>query len=92
MEIEFVTASELESFRIKLLEDILKLIKENTNTPLNEWLKSHEVMEILGVSPGTLQNLRNNGTLPFSKIGGILFYASADIQELLERNKNCPDR
>jgi isocitrate dehydrogenase kinase/phosphatase len=42
------------------------------------------------VSPGTLQNLRVNGTLPFTKIGGVIFYDYDDIQRMLEENKRSP--
>jgi hypothetical protein len=42
---------------------------------------------MLGISPGTLQNMRINGTIPFTKMGGILFYDSGEIQKILESNK-----
>jgi len=45
---------------------------------------------MLGISPGTLQNMRINGTIPFTKMGGILFYDSEDIRKILEDNKNVP--
>ena len=54
---------------------------------LKKWLKSNEVRELLGISPGTLQNLRINGTLPYTKIGGVLYYDQREIMEVLERNK-----
>lgn len=92
MEIKLITTDELEAFRSKLLEDINKLLNEKSGTSLKDWLKSYEVREILGISPGTLQNLRNNGTLPYSKVGGIIFYASADIQKVLEDNKRTFER
>jgi hypothetical protein len=38
----------------------------------------------LGISAGTLQNLRINGTLTPSKVGGTHFYKRSDIQKLLE--------
>jgi hypothetical protein len=41
---------------------------------------------MLGVSLGTLQNLRVNGKFPFTKIGGINFYRYDGILKLLERN------
>ena len=44
-------------------------------------------MELLQVSPGTLQNLRINGTLPFTKVGGILYYDHEDITKLMENNR-----
>lgn len=39
---------------------------------------------MLKISPGTLQNLRVNGTLRFTKIGGIIYYSYEDIELLLE--------
>jgi hypothetical protein len=41
---------------------------------------------MLGISPGTLQTLRLNGTIPFTKIGGVLFYDEEDINRLFESN------
>ena len=52
-----------------------------------KWLKSNEVRELLNISPGTLQNLRINGTLTYTRVGGILFYESAHIDKLLNENK-----
>ena len=40
---------------------------------------------MLGISPGTLQNLRINGTLTYSKIGGMMYYRYQDIMKLLEK-------
>ena len=53
-----------------------------------KWLKSPEVRELLGISPGTLQNLRMNGTLPFTKVGGVVYYQSDDILKMLEANRS----
>ena len=50
-------------------------------------LKSPEVRELLGISPGTLQNLRVNGTLPFTKVGSMVYYQSDDILRMLEENR-----
>jgi hypothetical protein len=49
-----------------------------------QWLKSNEVRKMLNISPGTLQNLRINGTLRFSKIGGMMYYKLEDINKVLE--------
>ncbi|RXG11180.1 hypothetical protein DSM03_1291, partial [Leeuwenhoekiella aestuarii] len=38
-------------------------------------------------SPGTLQNLRINGTIPFTKVGGIIYYDAQEIQQLMEANR-----
>lgn len=55
-------------------------------TPLEEWLDNQDVMQTLHISPRTLQTLRSNGTLPFSRIGNKLFYRRADIQRILKDN------
>uniref|UniRef100_UPI0025C5CFA9 helix-turn-helix domain-containing protein n=1 Tax=Flavobacterium sp. UBA6046 TaxID=1946552 RepID=UPI0025C5CFA9 len=52
-----------------------------------QWLKSNEVRKLLNISPGTLQNLRINGTLSYTKIGCILYYPYQDIEKLMEHNK-----
>ncbi|MEC7769824.1 MAG: helix-turn-helix domain-containing protein [Bacteroidota bacterium] len=82
-----ITTEDLMEFKMELLEDIKELL-ENHNVHSNKkWIKSHEVRELLGISPGTLQNLRINGTLPFTRIGGVLYYDQGEIMEILERNK-----
>lgn len=91
MPANIVTVEDLQSFKKELLAEIQKLITQRHTTPARKWLKSHEVRRLLLVSPGTLQHLRLNGTLPFTKIGGVIFYDYDDIQKMLESNKkNTP--
>jgi hypothetical protein len=33
-----------------------------------------------------LQTLRINGTIPYTKVGGIIFYDKKDIQQIMEKN------
>ena len=44
-------------------------------------------MDLLQVSPGTLQNLRIYGTLPYTKVGGIIYYDAEEIQKVMEANR-----
>lgn len=44
-------------------------------------------MDLLQISPGTLQNLRIKGTLPYTKVGGIIFYDSEEIQKVMDNNR-----
>jgi len=83
---EIITTDDLREFKIELFSELKKLFNENQLT--KKWLKSREVRKMLGISPGTLQNMRINGTLPFTRMGGILFYDSNDIQKILESNKS----
>ena len=80
---QLITVADLESFRFTLLADIKSILRESSTQPTKQWLKSREVRKMLGISPGTLQNLRINGTLSYTKIGGIVFYRYDDIARLL---------
>ena len=87
---EIITTDDLREFKAELLTEFRKMLKEHHGQPSKKWLKSYEVKKMLGISPGTLQNMRINGTIPFTKMGGILFYDSEDIRKILEDNKNMP--
>lgn len=82
-----ITTEDLMEFKMELLEDIKDLLENQNKGTYKKWLKSNEVRELLGISPGTLQNLRINGTLPYTKIGGVLYYEYHEIMEVLEKNK-----
>jgi len=82
-----VTTEDLQFFKVEMLDEIKRLLKEANGQPTKKWLKSYEVRKILNISPGTLQNLRVNGSLPYTKIGGVLYYDYADIQEMLNSHK-----
>jgi hypothetical protein len=87
---EIITTDDLREFKTELLTEFRKMLKEHHGQPSKKWLKSYEVKKMLGISPGTLQNMRINGTIPFTKMGGILFYDFEDIRKILEDNKCVP--
>ncbi len=82
-----ITTDDLAQFKTELLDEFKKLVQETKGNPQRKWLKSHEVRRLLTISPGTLQNLRVNGTLPFTKIGGVIYYEYEDIKKMLEQHK-----
>jgi hypothetical protein len=86
MAVNIVTKEDLTEFRNQLLDD-LKTIIHTKPLKQKQWLKSSEVRKLLKISPGTLQNLRINGTLSFTKIGSIIYYSYEDIETLLDGNK-----
>ncbi|QBN17276.1 helix-turn-helix domain-containing protein [Flavobacterium nackdongense] len=86
MAIEVITREDLNEFRALLLSDLSTLINSKPQQQ-KQWLKSNEVRKLLNISPGTLQNLRINGTLSYTKIGGILYYANSDLENVLLTNK-----
>jgi len=85
MNVELVTKNDLDNLRDTLLKELRSLVGIKPDT--KKYLKSSEVRDILGCSPGTLQNLRVNGTLEYTKIGGTIYYSSASVDEVFEKNK-----
>lgn len=82
--IELMTKEDLVQMENRLLNAIKALNYPENGGQRKRWLKSQEVRKLLNISPGTLQNLRINGSLRFTKIGGILYYQQEDIDKLLE--------
>ncbi len=80
---QIVTKRDLLNFGNLLLNEIKNTKTNDTST--KQWLKSAEVRNILKISPGTLQNLRINGTLKYKRIGGIIYYNYEDIVKMLEK-------
>jgi len=83
MNLEIITKEDLKQLKTEMLAEIRQLIKPEDRQN-KQWLKSAEVRKLLNISPGTLQNLRINGTLRFTKIGGMMYYKLEDITRLLE--------
>ena len=80
-----VTVQDLQELKAEIISEI-KLIIGNSTTQ-KEWLRSSEVMEMLSISPGTLQNLRINRDIPFTKMGGTLYYERAGVVKALNECK-----
>lgn len=82
---ELLTKDDLKRFKEELFEELRKLDpSQHEGMATKQWLKSCEVHKLLGISPGTLQNLRVNGTLPYTKIGSLMYYRYQDIRKLLD--------
>ena len=86
MAVQIITIEDLNEFRSLLLNDLKEIIQSKPQTT-KQWLKSNDVRKLLNISPGTLQNLRINGTLSYTKIGGMMYYNHSDIDKLLNGNK-----
>lgn len=85
MPANIVTTEDLEQFKEEMLSEIKELLTKNDRITIDKWIKSNKVMDKLGISPGTLQNFRINGTIPFTKLNGIIYYDEEKINEILER-------
>jgi hypothetical protein len=89
---QLITGQDLERFRQKLIIDLSEVIKAHLQITSKKWLKSHEVCKLLKISPGTLQHLKNIGTIPFTKIGGAHYYDFEKLLRLLNEGERYPAR
>ncbi|MFA9372321.1 MAG: helix-turn-helix domain-containing protein [Labilibaculum antarcticum] len=87
MPAEIITTDDLREFKIELLNEFKAILKQQNGLPNKKWLKSHEVQDLLGVSPGTLRSMRITGGLNHTKVGRVIFYDLENIKKMLEKNQ-----
>jgi hypothetical protein len=83
MAVEVITKEDLEAFGEKLLNQMKALLGRGQDDS-RKFLKTYQVKNLLKISNNTLQALRDNGTIPFTKIGGIFYYSQEDILKVLK--------
>lgn len=83
-----VTLDDLVAFKAELIEEIKAILNNQSIRDSNDiWIKSPQLKKMLKISHGTLQHLRINGTIPYRKVGGIIFYNRDEINKIIESNK-----
>lgn len=76
---------------MKNVEEVKALLqKEKSQEDFPELLRTSEVKKILKLKDSSLATLRLNGTLPFVKIGGTIYFKKEDIQKLIDENYSLP--
>lgn len=72
---------------MKDIESLFDKVTSNYRPLLDgeRYLSDVEVSHRLKVSRRTLQDYRDNGTLPYIKLGGKVLYRESDLEELLQR-------
>ncbi len=84
---QLITIKDLNTFKSELLVEIKEILHDPEHSTHQKWLRSRDVRKLLGISPGTLQNMRINGSLPYTKVGGVIFYQWNDIDAMIESNR-----
>ncbi|MFD2540855.1 helix-turn-helix domain-containing protein [uncultured Olleya sp.] len=75
------------SQEIKDIKARIELLRQSRAEVLKDtWIDNQDVLQTLHISKRTLQTLRTNGTLPYSKVKGKFYYKVADIEQLLQDN------
>lgn len=86
---QLLTVEDLENFKAELFDEIKKLLKAVGTGVSKKWLKSYEVKKLLSISSGTLQTMRDNKSLPFTRIGGVIYYDYEEIEKILKGTGNA---
>lgn len=71
-------------------DEIRELRKPKLDQFKDTWIDGQDVMQTLHISKRTLQNLRDQKTLPYSRINGKFYYKLSDIERLLDQNYSNP--
>lgn len=64
-------------------------MESNTQLPtdfIGNLLDGQDIMQILHISQRTLQTLRSNGTMPYTRIGNKIYYLRSDLEKFLHDN------
>ena len=78
---ELLTKDDLSKIKIEIIQEVKKIISPvSLENP--EFLRTSQVKELLGCSESKIETLRKNGTLPFQKVGGSIYYKYSEIKKL----------
>lgn len=68
-----------------------RLCRELEDLGEKEWLDSDDVCRLLCISPRTLQTMRENGTLAYTKISHKVYYRPEDVKAVfpMAEMKRC---
>ncbi len=55
-------------------------------TPIEDWIDNYAVIHLLHISARTLQSLRADCTIPYSRINNKIYYRRQDLQNILADN------
>ena len=70
------------------LDRLTEIIERSQNVSSgSEWLESDEARKLLGVSPKTWQNYRDQRLIPFSQIGRKIYVNRADLDAFLRNHR-----
>ena len=70
----------------ELKRALVKLVQFPPTSLKKEWIRSDQVIQILGISNRTFSRLTKSQALPFTKVGGILYIKTSDVEQLLNKN------
>ncbi|HQP03732.1 MAG: helix-turn-helix domain-containing protein [Bacteroidales bacterium] len=74
---------------IKNIEKKINDLHKSAFTPVSErWMDNQEVAVLMKISKRTLQTLRDEKKLPYTRIGKKFYYKAVDVEKFLTSNYN----
>ena len=74
------TFEEIATKLDRFVQRVESLCREHGGKETSEWMDNHEVCRRLRISPRTLQTMRENGTLAYTKISHKVYYRPEGVK------------
>lgn len=85
-QIILISSEQLQEL-IQEIQELKAIIqKQSSMGDFPELLRTFEVRRLLKISQSSLADLRNNGTIPFTKLGGSIYYFKKDLMKIINAN------
>lgn len=90
---EFLAWMERVMGRFDILgEHISDMQKQRSSIDGEELLDNQNLLQMLKISPRSLQRYRSSGKLPYYTISGKLYYKLSDVHQFIRESFNTPTR
>ena len=83
---ENVTKQMRDEFKQVLIKVIIQM-NVSHNTP-RKLMRNNDLLEYLGCSYSTIENLRNAGKIPYKKVMGTYYYSFEEVSRVFEQTMN----
>ncbi|MDM1415695.1 helix-turn-helix domain-containing protein [Myroides odoratimimus] len=91
--LEFISWMERLSVKLDILsEHIAKVQLQTLNIDGEELLDNQDVLQILKISPRSLQRYRSDKKLPYYRLKGKIYYKLSDVQQFIRDSFAVPVR
>lgn len=87
--IEVQTFEEMLTKFERFISRMEQLCRVYGDRDINEWLDNQDVCLLLNISPRSLQTLRDNGILAFSRINHKIYYKPEDVKKIISLAKHA---
>jgi hypothetical protein len=72
---------------IQKIHEVKELLQQKSlKDDLPELFRTSDVKKMLKIGESSLAGLRSNGTIPFTKIGGSIYYFKKDLEKIINDN------